>query len=170
MMTDATTAFFAFAPWTTYSDRMNRVLLAAAAGLSDAQLDTPIAMGRGNLRRTLIHIYAAEYVWLQRQSGVVEQPWFDESRALSVAELAGMFEALWPGRDRFLQGVAATQLDVLQPYRDSLGSLYQATLRDMLMQAIVHSIHHRAQAANMFRQLGQPVADLDYMYSVRSKA
>jgi hypothetical protein len=44
----------------------------------------------------------------------------------------------------------------VQNYRDSKGSLFKATLNDMLIQNVMHSTHHRAQIVNAIRRVGQP--------------
>ena len=43
----------------------------------------------------------------------------------------------------------------------------QQCFGDMILQGLVHSIHHRAQAVNMLRQLGLGPPEVDYMTSVR---
>jgi uncharacterized protein YciI len=58
----------------------------------------------------------------------------------------------------------------VQVYRDSKGSLFQATLGDMLMQGVMHTKHHQAQAVNALKRLGAAWPELDYMYRVRKPA
>ena len=52
-------------------------------------------------------------------------------------------------------------------YLDSVAGYFNATLADMILQVLLHSIHHRAQAVNMLRQLGLGPPEVDYMTSVR---
>ncbi len=47
----------------------NRKLRHAAASLSEAQLRQAFAIGQGSLWETLVHLYAAEHVWLQALNG-----------------------------------------------------------------------------------------------------
>jgi uncharacterized damage-inducible protein DinB len=150
-----------------YSDAMNTWLLDAASKLQDAQLDQTFPTGMGTLRRTLIHIYTAEAVWLQRWMKNGEQKWLDEKEAVSMPELKKRFEKLWAVRDEFIADVEDEEVFASQSYRDSKGSLFKADLHDMLLQGVVHSIHHRAQASGMLKQLGAEPIDLDYMYWVR---
>ena len=42
----------------------NGNLLTAAAKLSDEQLRSPFPIGQGSIWQSLLHLYAAEYVWL----------------------------------------------------------------------------------------------------------
>ncbi len=146
-----------------YGDWANQQLLAAAGKLTDAQLDQPFDMGPGSLRRTLIHIYNGEHVWLNRWQCRAETPWPSESDPLSVAELGRRFAACAQERDVFVATLTDASLAREITYRDSKGSLFQASLSDMLIQAINHSIHHRAQAVNMLRRLNAGLVELDYM-------
>ncbi len=48
---------------------VNRNLLAAAAELSDGQLRSPFPIGQGSVWKSLLHLHAAEYVWLEALLG-----------------------------------------------------------------------------------------------------
>src|SRR5262245_31793125 len=48
---------------------VNENLLASAEGLSEEQLKRTIAIGQGSAWMSLIHMYAAEYVWLETMLG-----------------------------------------------------------------------------------------------------
>jgi uncharacterized damage-inducible protein DinB len=150
--------------WLSYSDWANGVILSAARPMTDAQLDTPFEMGRGCFRKTLLHLWAGESVWVSRWQGKVETPWPDEEQRVSVEAIAARFEPVYAARNIFLatQQDADLSRDVI--YRDSKGSLFQARLGDMMTQMLVHSTHHRAQLVNMLRRLGvDPPPELDYM-------
>jgi uncharacterized damage-inducible protein DinB len=86
---------------------------------------------------------------------------------LSPEEVLKALELIWPERDAFLASLDPGRLDAEQPYRDSRGTLFRATLRRMLLQGIVHSIHHRAQAVNAIRRLGGAAPEVDFIMSVR---
>jgi uncharacterized damage-inducible protein DinB len=153
-----------------YSDWANSQLLQEAARLSDQQLDRPIAMGRGSLRSTLLHIWAGESVWLSRWQGRAETPWPDEDESVPVASITQRFETVFAERRRFVEGLTDARLGEVVTYRDSKGSLFKATLGDMIMQGIIHSTHHRAQVVNMIRQVEGEPPELDYMMRVRRPA
>lgn len=154
----------------SYSDWANRAVLDQAKGLTEAQLDKPFEIGRGTLRKLLLHIYAGEYVWLQRWQEHADTPWIDETEPASVASILERFEAAWTEREAFFEGLDPERLERPVRYRDSLGDYFQARLGDMLMQGIVHSVHHRAQAVNVLRRLGAAPPELDYMMWMRQPA
>lgn len=151
-----------------YNDRMNRLVFERAGTLDDERLDRPLEIGLGTLRKILDHVYIGELVWLGRWEGAVETRWAgDAARSASPQELLAELERVRERRERFLAGLDGPRLDAVQQYRDSRGSLFEATLRDMLLQGIVHSTHHRAQIVNAIRRLGGEPPEVDYMYSVR---
>ncbi|MEK6644279.1 MAG: DinB family protein [Planctomycetota bacterium] len=151
-----------------YSDWANDVVLRAAGPLSDTQLDQPFAMGRGSLRMELLHVWAGEHVWVARWQGRAETPWPSEEEKVAVPGIIERIVAVYRERDAFVATLAERALSSVVTYRDSKGSLFSATLADMMTQMIVHSTHHRAQIVNMLRNVGvTPAPDLDYMYWVR---
>lgn len=157
----------AFAPLFTYSDWSNRVLCARAASLTDEQLDRPLDIGRGCLRLNLTHTLVGETVWLARWKETPSVPWPSENQGLSPAQILERFESVWKDRDAFLTSLSPYRLAREQVYRDSKGSLFAATLQDMILQGFMHSKHHQAQSVNMIRRVGGEPPELDYMYRVR---
>ncbi|MEE8170415.1 MAG: DinB family protein [Phycisphaerae bacterium] len=153
-----------------YSDSANQQCLRAAALFSDEQLDRPFDMGRGSLRKTLLHIQAGENVWLQRWQGRTETPWPDEDVKISIVTLSESLDRTVAERDSFLKERSDADLERAVAYRDSKGGLFSATLGDMMVQMVIHSTHHRAQAVNMLRRLGASPPELDYMTQVRRPA
>lgn len=150
-----------------YTDWSNRKLLECAAPLSDEQLDRDMQIGPGTMRRTMRHIYAGEFVWLRRWRGETETTWIDEGVKLSVEQLAADFEANIRERDTFLARLFDAELARVQRYRDSKGNLFDAPLGEMLMQGVMHSKHHQAQAVNILRRVGAAWPELDYMVRIR---
>ncbi len=153
-----------------YSDWANRQITTAADGLSHEQLDRPFDMGRGSLRKTLLHILNGETVWLRRWQGQTETPWPSESESTAVAAIANRFTANAAERDAWLANIKPADVQQQIVYRDSKGSLFTASLGDMMIQMFTHSLHHRAQAINMLRRLGAAPPELDYMMWVRKPA
>lgn len=149
-----------------YSEWANARILAAAAQCRDAQLDQPIDMGVGPLRATLLHIYNGEFVWLNRWQGRAETRWPSEEERISPAALRERFAALYQDRAACFAALREADLGETVRYRDSRGELFDASRADMLLQAAVHSQHHRAQALNMLRQAGAalPKPGNDYIF------
>ncbi len=153
-----------------YSDWANGRLVDAATLLNNESLDRTMEIGLGSLRATLKHIYDGESVWLARWQGRSETPWPAYDERPSMVELADRFRQTAMQRDAFLKTLTPVDFDRAVTYRDSKGSLFTATLGDMILQGINHSVHHRAQAVNILRRVGAGLVELDYMVFVRRPA
>jgi uncharacterized damage-inducible protein DinB len=150
-----------------YGDWANEKIVGASTDLADQQLDRVFDIGRGSLRKTLLHILAGESVWLRRWQEDCETPWPSEDEPASPATIAGRFAEMIRNRDRFFATIDAGRLTRAVVYRDSKGGLYSASLGDMMLQMCLHSTHHRAQAVNILRRLDVSPPELDYMMWVR---
>lgn len=153
-----------------YAEAANDLLMSHVVPLTDAQLDHPLDLGMGSVRKICQHLLAGEVTWFARISGQAEAKWPAKPIPASPAEMGALFGQVASERQAFLRSLRADQLDRLQPYRDSKGSLFQATLRQMLLQMILHATHHRAQAVNAIRRVGGPPPELDFMCQVREPA
>lgn len=153
-----------------YNDWANDEILKAARPLNETQLDQSFDMGRGSLRRTIVHIYTAEVVWLSRWQEKGIMPWPDEEERVSVATMVERFAVTRREREAFRGKLTTADLEKVQPYRDSKGTLYRASLGQMILQMFTHSAHHRAQAVNMLRRVNAGTIELDFMYHVRKTA
>jgi len=150
-----------------YNDECDRIVFTTAGLLSDEQLDRPLDLGLGSVRRICRHLLAGEATWLQRIQGVTEARWPDERQLMLVSAMLEQLESIWATRSQFLGTLSPDHLTRVQTYRDSKGSLFQATLHEMLIQSIVHSTHHRTQIVSGIRRTGGQPPELDYMYLVR---
>jgi uncharacterized damage-inducible protein DinB len=153
-----------------YSDWANEQLIKTSAGVARNLLDQKFDIGMGTLRRTLLHILSGESVWLKRWKGERETPWPNEDECVAPSDILGRLREVFSDRERFLVATRPADLDQAIVYRDSKGSLFSATLGDMMIQMCVHSAHHRAQAVNIIRRLGAEAPELDYMMWVRKPA
>ena len=151
-----------------YGDRANEQIIAASCELSNDQLDQGFDMGRGTLRKTLIHILAGEHVWLLRWKGQADAPWLDEDAAMPVADIARDLRQTSVDRTAFLESIDDGDLNRTMRYLDTVAGYFTAILGDMIVQGLVHSIHHRAQAVNMLRRVGVEPPEIDYMTAVRT--
>jgi uncharacterized damage-inducible protein DinB len=116
-----------------------------------ATLDLPCDVaGAGTVRKLLLHIFATELFFADR---VLDRPKQDYD-ALPHETLEDLFAISELAREKFREFLANAPLeDWTKPvplgFRD-----FQASKRKMMMQAIMHSIHHRGQLATFLRQQG----------------
>jgi uncharacterized damage-inducible protein DinB len=148
---------------------VNERLLAARAPLSDEQLRRPFLIGQGSLWKTLLHLYAAEYVWLEALLGD-ENPLLpgDLSGRLpgnqegtggvtGFADLREKWATLERRWSEYLAGLTPEALDELVYKRSTssgLGKRFATRRADVLLHLSTHAQYTTAQAVNMLRQTG----------------
>src|SRR5262249_175931 len=107
--------------------RVNGNLLAAATTLTDEKLRTPFQIGQGSIWKSLVHLYAAEYGWLEALLG--------NEQFVVPGDLSGKI----PGNQQGEGGI--TGLDDLRQKWSSLEQRwvsYLAALTPAALQEIVY--------------------------------
>jgi len=145
----------------------NQNLLEAAAGLTEEQLWREFPIGQGSVWKSLLHMFAAEYVWLESLLGN-EDP-------LLQGDLPGKFPGNQLGegkiatleelRKKWVEQQArwTRYLEALQPeaLNDMVVKIIMSTRQrmatkrsDILLHVCTHAHYTAAQVVNMLRQLG----------------
>lgn len=148
---------------------VNGNLLTTAADLSDEQLRSPFQIGQGSIWKSLVHLYAAEFVWLEALLGN-EDPLIQgdlpgklpgnqqgEGGITDLADLRHKWTALEQRWSSYLTSLTPESLDELV-YKKStsygLGKRYGTRRADVLLHVCTHAQYTTAQILNMFRQAG----------------
>ncbi len=161
-------------------------LLEAVRPLSDSQLHTPIAIGQGSVWRSLTHLLAAEYVWLEAllgnesplTPGDVEGKLPGNQQGpgaiATLDELASRWDELDRRWNRYLGSLTENSLDeVIYKMSTSSGSRKRHGTRraDVLLHVCTHAQYTTAQLMNMLRQLGvAPLPDVMLITLARQEA
>jgi uncharacterized damage-inducible protein DinB len=137
-------------------------LLAAIEPLTDEQLTRHVGGSFGTVRDTLVHIYGAEWAWLQRWQG--QSPAGLPGRD-SLDGVAAIREA-WSRLERqvrgHLAGLDAAGLEAIVEYRLFSGQPGASRFRHMLQHVVNHASYHRGQVVALLRELGAaPPKSLD---------
>jgi uncharacterized damage-inducible protein DinB len=148
---------------------VNDNLLSAAAALGDEPSRREFAIGQGSVWKSLLHLYAAEFVWLEALlgddnpvapgdvRGRLPGNQLGDNAIASVAELREKWGELQRRWDRYLDSLTAESLD--EPvYKISnvppQGQRFATRRADVLLHVCTHAQYTAAQVVNMLRQLG----------------
>jgi uncharacterized damage-inducible protein DinB len=146
---------------------VNGNLLTAAATLSHEQLRAEFQIGQGSVWKSLVHLYAAEYVWLEALLGNEDflvpgdlpgkLPGNQQGEG-GVTDLADLrlkwseLEKRWTG---YLAGLSSAALEeVVYRKSASLGTRLGVRRSDVLLHVCTHAHYTTAQVVNMLRQTG----------------
>lgn len=146
---------------------VNDNLLAAASELTDEQLRREFQIGQGSIWKSLLHLYAAEYVWLETLlgndnavvpgdlPGKIPGNQLGEGRIASFDELREKWAGLQQRWNSFLADLLPNVLE--EPVFRIVASTGQriGTRRsDVLLHVCTHAQYTTAQVVNMLRQVG----------------
>src|SRR6476646_569309 len=102
-----------------------------------------------SVRDTLAHVYAAEWIWLERWQG-------RSPRGLPAAQEVPSLDALrekWKDvaerQTAFVESLAAPRLSEVVTYVNVRGETWSYPLGEMLVHLVNHSTYHRGQVATM---------------------
>jgi uncharacterized damage-inducible protein DinB len=148
---------------------VNANLLAAATNLSDEQLRSPFPIGQGSIWKSLLHLYAAEYVWLEALLGD-DDPLLQgdlpgqlpgnqqgEGGITGLDDLRQKWSALarrWAGYLASLPPESLEELVYKKSTSSGLGKRFGTRRGDVLLHVCTHAHYTAAQVVNMLRQAG----------------
>jgi uncharacterized damage-inducible protein DinB len=149
--------------------------LASSQQLTDDQLRRNFNIGQGSIWQSLLHLYAADYVWLEALLGN-DDPLLPgdlparlpgnqlgENPLTSFAELKRKWMAVKIRWDDYLSTLKAEQLDEVV-YKKStssgFGKRFGTRRSDVLLHVCTHSHYTTAQIVNMLRQIGVELPDV----------
>lgn len=134
-----------------------RRLFAAARPLSVEQLNQQFPIGNGSVMATLVHLYAAELVWLEALQGNPNpvSPWdvtFDDLS--TVMDAYDALDARW---QNYLNALTESDLSTMiakHSTSSGAGKVHKTAVADILLHLPTHAAYTMAQCKNMMRQLG----------------
>jgi uncharacterized damage-inducible protein DinB len=148
---------------------VNRQLLDAVQNLNKEQLRQPMAIGQGSVWKTLTHLLAGEFVWLEALCGNENPllPGDSPGKLPGNQEADGAIASLDEFRDRwhtlderwndYLPRLTDESLDEVV-YKIStssgFGKRHGTRRADVLLHVCTHAQYTTAQLLNMLRQLG----------------
>jgi uncharacterized damage-inducible protein DinB len=129
-------------------------VLDAVRPLSAEQYAQPLGSSFPSIRDTLVHVYAAEFVWNMRWTGI------SPTSLITADQYPGLdgLVAAWAELDyqvrTFVAHVDADGLNREIDYALMNGTPMRSSLRQMVQHVVNHGSYHRGQVTTMLRQLG----------------
>ena len=118
----------------------------------------------------LAHLAAARLFWLFRMGVRAESPQGFFPQGLPLAEVKQRIAGMQGEWDACLGRLDDAETARVIRYRSSEGEGYENTVEEILTQLFGHSIHHRAQIAQLFRALGEEPPLADFIFWARRSA
>jgi uncharacterized damage-inducible protein DinB len=123
-------------------------------------LDAEVKSSFPSLRKTVMHIWDAELIWLSRLEGrKISWPPTAQFKDPAIGDFLNASRDL----HNFVEGKSAEYFHASTSFSDSKGNPYTMNNAGILMHVFNHSTFHRGQIVTMARELGQtelPSTDL----------
>jgi uncharacterized damage-inducible protein DinB len=149
--------FFAFGRWA------NRKTLESAAALSPEEYARPVGGSFGSVRGTLVHLYGADWVWLERLHGRSPGAMPEGDEHLPLDDLARKWRGVEAGQDVYIATLTQERLAEPLSYTAFSGDKFTRRLGDALLHLANHGTYHRGQVATLLRQLGHKAISTDFL-------
>ncbi len=150
-----------------YSAWASQRLLDAAAKLSHEELTRDFKTADKTVLDTLVHIYAADRIWLARVQQEPRATFSDpEDRDLTLLQTE------WPALNArwklWLREFKDGDVVRMISYKDMKGRPYSQPLWQILLHLVNHGTHHRGQISGFIRAMGYTPAPLDMIAYYRT--
>jgi len=138
-----------------YNIWANKRIIQVMMKLEAAQQEQELASSFSSLKKTILHVWSAEYIWLQRLQLVEHPVWMEEGFQGTAEEACKQ----WQHTSVLLQQFVEKQFNdaafshVLQYYTRKNQSV-KSKVGEVLIHVFNHSTYHRGQLVTMLRQMG----------------
>ena len=129
-------------------------MLAALDDLSQEAYARPLGNSFASIRDTAVHIYSAEWIWLERWHGASPATPLDVSDCPDVTALRRAWAALEAKMRAYVNGLNGDRVNERVAYRNLAGVASESSRWTMLQHVVNHATFHRGQVTTMLRQVG----------------
>ncbi len=145
------------------NDRIATVL----KGLDNSILDKEIPSSFNSIRKTVFHIWDAEFIWLQRLNGLSLSDW--PSKQYGAETPIDKFLETSNSFKQFVEQLHEVEFTGDCVYKNLKGAEYRNPRNEVLQHIFNHSTFHRGQIVTMLRNSGvTELPQTDFIYYTRS--
>ena len=130
-------------------------MLAALDALPPETYVRPLGNSFASIRDTAVHIYSAEWIWLERWHGTSPSVALRTEDFPDVAALRGAWTALETKMREYVAGLDGDRVNERVAYRNLAGVAAESSRWTMLQHVVNHASYHRGQVTTMIRQVGE---------------
>lgn len=128
-------------------------MLGAAETLTHDQYVQQVESSFRSIRDTLVHVYAADWVWYSRWQGESPRALIDPVRFPDVASLRRAWSELEGQCRAFLDRLDSDGIAKVMSYTLLSGLQSSSPFWQMLQHVVNHGSYHRGQLTTLFRQV-----------------
>jgi uncharacterized damage-inducible protein DinB len=153
-----------------YSAWASARLTEAAAALTEEELTRDFSTADKSVLGTLVHVFAADRIWLARVRGEGPRALLDRERDMHLRVLKEDWPRLLDEWKSFLATHTDETVGHSMTYRDMQGKTFGIPLWQIVLHMVNHGTHHRGQVSGFLRSMGHAPPKLDLMAYYFSQA
>jgi len=142
--------------------------LESVSSLSEESYQRDLKSSHGGVHGTLVHIYGADLIWLERWKGKPTFGLISVEHVPTLDVLKGMWKRYRDELSEYVNGLDAGMLSAPLSYSDSRGNRHAEPLYRQMQHRVNHSSYHRGQVVTMVRQLGEKPQNTDLIAFYRA--
>ena len=145
-------------------------ILLAATNLTSEQFLAPASFPNGNMRGTLVHLVAAEWIWRMRcDEGIYPSALLDPTEFPTYVSVLERFQVEEGKMRAYLSRITEEDLNSPITYRHTSGREHSEMLWQILTHVVMHGMQHRAEAAAILTDFGYSPGDIDLIMYLRER-
>ena len=145
-------------------------LLAAAELITPHQFTQSKGYSFDTVQGTFAHLMNSERLWLGRWLGQPDQPPLNPADFPMLDAVRMYWKSLEMRMRKFVDEVDEAKLSTVIHYTNLLGLTFEYPLWQMMVQVVLHGVHHRSEAAAMLTEFGHAPEGLDIIFYFREKS
>jgi uncharacterized damage-inducible protein DinB len=146
-----------------YNHWANGLVLKAAAGLSAEQFDEKLGGSFSSVRETLVHLMAAESIWLRRWKGESPPALLNAAEFPNFDSIKTKWQQIGVEQSDFVRQLTDQSLKAPLRYKNLKGESFEYPLGRAMQHLVNHGTYHRGQVTNFLRQLGAEPVSTDFI-------
>lgn len=136
-------------------------LVNAASSLSAEELTRDFNTADHNVLGTLVHVYAADRIWLGRILGNPPAQFMNPRQDMHLVVLQNEWPLLYKRWKEWGSGLNEDSMHAKCSYKDLKGNPYETPTWQIVLHVVNHGTHHRGQVSGFIRAMGHTPPQLD---------
>jgi uncharacterized damage-inducible protein DinB len=136
-------------------------LVDAASKLTHEDLTRDMGTADKSILGTLVHIFAADRIWMGRITGNVPAKFVDYDRDMHLSVLQNDWPALLDQWREWIAGLTSETVQRPISYKNLKGDARETPVWQIILHVVNHGAHHRGQVSGFLRAMGHVPPQID---------